>query len=441
MRGLSKNDKEWGRRMGLLIFILVCVSAICVYFDAERIGAERGLIGGLGDLSPVGWAIATLGVWIIAFPAYLIYRPQIKRAVARAAEHRRPVDISGWAARTSPEVDASSGAAPPGIEARELYADHLGGSSSTAHYIEQFQRWDAAGKGSYSWNWAAFLAGGWWLAYRRMYGAAAAYPIIILVVAVLGSVLLPPSLWLVFVLLVPAAGLAMVADRLLYARVKSRIDPSLRNTGMNQSRVIQGVSEPPTSWRAVGVYAVIVFIVSSIAAGLLVKLQTPLSDTALFSKGVAYLNGQGVPQDDAKAFAYFRRAATDNYDPAQYDLGFMYANGRGVARDDSHAVAWFSRAAGDGYAPAQTSLGFMYANGRGVPRDVGQAISLYRQAAEQGYALAQFSLALMYAKGQGVTKDDALAVAWMQKAADQGFAPAKNALDRLHRETGVAPAD
>lgn len=80
-----------------VVFIIVCACAIWVLFDAKRIGAERGLVRGFGDLSPIGWAVATLGLWIVAFPAYLIYRPRIRRAVAGVPEPAAPESLSGWA--------------------------------------------------------------------------------------------------------------------------------------------------------------------------------------------------------------------------------------------------------------------------------------------------------------------------------------------------------
>jgi hypothetical protein len=82
--------------MGFL-FLIVLACALWVFFDAKRIGAERGLVGGLGDLSPVGWAVATLGLWIVAFPAYLIYRPRIKRAVRGIPEVPITTTLSPWA--------------------------------------------------------------------------------------------------------------------------------------------------------------------------------------------------------------------------------------------------------------------------------------------------------------------------------------------------------
>ena len=76
-----------------------------------------------------------------------------------------------------------------------------------------------------------------------------------------------------------------------------------------------------------------------------------------------------MPQDDAEAVRWWRRAAEQGHATAQYNLGVMYANGRGVPQDDAEAVRWYRLAADQGEALAQSNLGVMYANGRGVPQD------------------------------------------------------------------------
>ena len=58
-----------------------------------------------------------------------------------------------------------------------------------------------------------------------------------------------------------------------------------------------------------------------------------------------YSNGQGVPQDHAKAARWLRKAAEQGMAVAQYNLGVMYDNGRGVPQDDAHAYMWFKLAA------------------------------------------------------------------------------------------------
>ena len=75
----------------------------------------------------------------------------------------------------------------------------------------------------------------------------------------------------------------------------------------------------------------------------------------------------------------------------QYNLGAMYLNGWGVPQDDAEAVKWYRKAADQGYADAQFILGFMYGTGRGVPRDYVAAERWYRKAAKLGDAATQMA--------------------------------------------------
>ena len=66
---------------------------------------------------------------------------------------------------------------------------------------------------------------------------------------------------------------------------------------------------------------------------------------AQFFLGFMYDNGQGVPQDYAKAVKWCRKAAEQGYARAQNDLGVMYNDGQGVPLDYAHAHMWFNLAA------------------------------------------------------------------------------------------------
>ncbi len=50
----------------------------------------------------------------------------------------------------------------------------------------------------------------------------------------------------------------------------------------------------------------------------------------------------------------------------------MYGKGQGVPQDDAKAVKWYRKAAEQGYAGAQSNLGVMYGKGQGVPQDYAQ---------------------------------------------------------------------
>ncbi len=70
---------------------------------------------------------------------------------------------------------------------------------------------------------------------------------------------------------------------------------------------------------------------------------------AQFSLGVMYDFGEGVPEDDAEAVRWYRKAADQGLAQAQHNLGTLYANGEGVPQDHVIALMWLilSRAGGD----------------------------------------------------------------------------------------------
>ena len=51
--------------------------------------------------------------------------------------------------------------------------------------------------------------------------------------------------------------------------------------------------------------------------------------------GDIYRRGEGVPQNDAEAAKWWRRAAEQGHTKAQYNLGAMYAKGRVCHRTTS----------------------------------------------------------------------------------------------------------
>ena len=145
--------------------------------------------------------------------------------------------------------------------------------------------------------------------------------------------------------------------------------------------------------------------------------------------GHKYLTGEGVPENHTEAVKWFRKAADQGFADAQISLGAMYYFGEGVPENNAEAVKWFRKAADQGDADAQFNLGLMYYFGKGFPMYVlgkgfldnyAEAVKWFRKAADQGYTVAQYSLGAMYDKGDGVPENDAEAVKWYRKAADQG---------------------
>ena len=105
---------------------------------------------------------------------------------------------------------------------------------------------------------------------------------------------------------------------------------------------------------------------------------------------------------------------------AQYLLGRMCFYGQGLPQDAARAAAWYRRSAEQGYAPAELAFALALDGGGGVVRAPREAVAWYRRAAIQGVAGAMWRLAYHYRRGLGVAQDLAEAWAWFDRLAAQG---------------------
>lgn len=111
-----------------------------------------------------------------------------------------------------------------------------------------------------------------------------------------------------------------------------------------------------------------------------------------YSRGVSYLLGQGVPQNQKAALSAFRRAAYRGNPYAEAQLGFMYATGQGVVKNEKAAFDWYQLAADHGLASAQYNLGLMLLHGIGTPPNPLRAREWFKQASLRGFAPASRAL-------------------------------------------------
>jgi len=88
-----------------------------------------------------------------------------------------------------------------------------------------------------------------------------------------------------------------------------------------------------------------------------------------------------VPQDDAEATKWFRKAAEQGDASAQYSLGYALHAGLGTPADHAEESAWFRKAAEQGHAQARINVGMTYFKGMGVPQDYVQAHMWFNLAA------------------------------------------------------------
>jgi TPR repeat protein len=90
--------------------------------------------------------------------------------------------------------------------------------------------------------------------------------------------------------------------------------------------------------------------------------------------GNAYMNAEGVPQDDGKAFSLLTKAANAGHGGAQTNLGYLYLSGRGVARDAYQGMVWTVKAAEQGMPAALANIANAYFKGGALPQDNDEAI-------------------------------------------------------------------
>lgn len=154
---------------------------------------------------------------------------------------------------------------------------------------------------------------------------------------------------------------------------------------------------------------------------------------AAWALGRMYADGDGVKQDDQRAFAYFRGLADSHADEetgsaqarfvanAFVELGRYYLIGipNYIKPDAFHAHEMFNYAASYfGDADAQYHLGRMYLDGQGIGNNTKLAVRWLFAAANKGQYQAQAVLGALLFKGQSVARDAARGLMWLILARD-----------------------
>lgn len=171
--------------------------------------------------------------------------------------------------------------------------------------------------------------------------------------------------------------------------------------------------------------------------------STPLSAMEAFRSGASYLKA-GQP---AKAVNSLQYAAEKGHAVAQWKLGRMYAEGDGVTQDDLKAFHYF-RAIADRHADdspntpqarfvanAFVALGHYYLDGipkSDVKADPVRAREMFGYAASYfGDPDAQYNLARMYLDGKGAPHDPRQAARWFGLSAQKGQCEAQAMLGAM----------
>ena len=160
---------------------------------------------------------------------------------------------------------------------------------------------------------------------------------------------------------------------------------------------------------------------------------------AAYELGLAYMEGNGVPQNYDLSATWINRAA-DLGDPgAQFLVGSSFYAGIGVEQDIPRGLSFLELAADQGHAKAQLILGQAYVDGIGVPENAEWAARWYGKAARGGEPQAQFALGVMFASGLGIPRNTRRAYQWLSIAAGNGYQKAAALRDGM--ASRLSPAE
>jgi uncharacterized protein len=178
---------------------------------------------------------------------------------------------------------------------------------------------------------------------------------------------------------------------------------------------------------------------------------------ALWKLGRMYADGDGVKQNDLRAFDYFRTLADSHADevpctgPAVFvasafvALGGYYLTGipnSNVKPNAVHARQIFSYAASYfGDPEAQYRLGRMYLDGKGIASDTKQAVRWLSLAASKNQYQAQAVLGALLFEGESVSRDRARGLMWLVIARDAATAEETWITDQYNAALKQATAD
>lgn len=176
-------------------------------------------------------------------------------------------------------------------------------------------------------------------------------------------------------------------------------------------------------------------------------------DAAMINLAEHYRYGDGVPKDEEKAKAWYKRAydrhgeaagkganrigvlfhihgdyasamdwykkgAETGFDWPMCNIGELYKDGKGVPQDKEKAKEWCKKAYeqhGSAAGKAANDVGLIFAS----QGDFASAMEWYRKGAKAGYDAAMLNIGLSCQDGEGVPQDEEKAREWCKKAYEQ----------------------
>lgn len=178
-----------------------------------------------------------------------------------------------------------------------------------------------------------------------------------------------------------------------------------------------------------------------------VKRMAAAGDAGAMTKlGMLYDSGaEGLPQDAAKAFEWYRKGAEAGDLAAAHNVGACYKVGNGTEKNYAEAYKWFLLSAEKGVADGQVEVGYALMMGRGVAKNFDAAEKWLTLAAKQdgeNAAVLLGHLGVLRMRENGVTPEEtAKALAWYGKAADGGDGTAMGIIGATYNDGEGVPRD
>ena len=190
----------------------------------------------------------------------------------------------------------------------ELYRAAVG-EKKAGYYVPLFYRFDQPGAARASWNWPAFFVTFFWMLYRRMYGLAIGYllllPIalaivgmlLVLVLGPIGSALYSLLGIVTFFVLVP-----LFANAIYHWHIKRRLAALAVDAPSHEALVQRVIGQASTAGTAVIIAAVCVFGIFIL--GILAAIAIPAYQDYTIRTQVAEGLNLAVPVKESVAYAY-----------------------------------------------------------------------------------------------------------------------------------------
>lgn len=166
---------------------------------------------------------------------------------------------------------------------------------------------------------------------------------------------------------------------------------------------------------------------------------------AMYSLGIMYMDGKGIPRNDCKAFQLFKTSSELGYKESFRQIGYFYENGICVEKnlikatesfeavDDplsksAKAMMLYKEALKENHT-AQVLFSIMftsgesgiYSSGKTTYQDDYQAFYWAKKAADNGNILAQILVSKYYYEGNGTRPDKHKALEYLNSTVDNGY--------------------